>query len=517
MSGLHDLLRRSAERFPDKAAFVDATGAATTYAQLDGRSAALAAALRRAGVAKGDRVMILIDGHVDYLIAFYGALKAGAVAVPLCPDTRAAPLARALRHSEARAVVLDSANLRYLDEEPELPTELRLAAVRGKPGHALARQVTVADFVELSSGNDVVHDGGVAREDLAAIVYTSGTTGEPKGVMLPHRALLANTASIIEYFALGPAEIAGMVLPFYYVFGNSVLHTHLAVGATIAHLGSMTFMGQVLKLLSERHCTSLSGVPSTFARLLAADLTGFDLSRLRYLAQAGAAMPPAHVERLRAALPHVSVYVMYGQTEASARLAYVPPDMLATKVGSAGRAIPGVTLKVVDSEGRQLGLRQVGEIVAQGENVMLGYWRDPEATARVLKPDGLHTGDFGFMDADGYIFLKGRASELIKSGGHRISPLEIEAAVLEAPGVHECAVAGIPDELLGETIVAFIVKRPGEDLTKRKILDVCFASLPRFKMPSELRIVDALPKNDAGKIQRVILRQWYAEGRVTVL
>lgn len=512
MDLLHALLDRSAERFPEKAVFVGAAGT-TTYRELATRAAALAGALREHGVRRGDRVALLLDGDVDYLVAFYGILAAGAAAVPLCPDTRSDPLLHALQHSEACAAVLDARNLRYLEGRTHEVPQLRALLVRGAPAMQAPGRVRPVPFAEAISAGLAAPDVGLTPEDLAAIVYTSGTTGRPKGAMLAHRNLVANIRSIVEYLELGPEDTAGMVLPFYYVYGNSVLHTHVAAGATIAQLGSMTFVAEVIAGLARHRCTGLSGVPSTFARLCSFEaMSRHDLSALRYVTQAGAAMAPALVQRLRSLLPQARVFVMYGQTEASARLSYVPPERLDEKLGSAGKAIPGVTLKIVDPEGRELPRGEIGEVVAQGENVMLGYFRDPEATARALRPEGLRTGDVGYMDEEGYLFLQGRATELIKSGGHRISPYEVEAPIATVPGVQEVAVCGVPDELLGEAVVAWIVPAEGARPTRAAVLAACHAALPRFKVPARFFLVPSLPRTESGKLRRRALAEGFEQG-----
>lgn len=512
MERLHDLLLASVDRHPDKPAFVR-KGEAVSYRDLEERIARFAGALTDSGVRRGDRVAVVLDGDSDYLVAFYGALIAGAAPVPLCPDTRTGPLVYALAHSGARAAVLDAANLRWLDGHATEIPELRALFVRGQgtltqPGH-----LSTLSFRDALSGPRG-HDAGATANDLCALVYTSGTTGRPKGVMLSHRNLTANVRSIVSYLELTSDDTVGMVLPFYYVYGNSVMHTHLAVGGTIAQLGSLTFVPQVVEALANFGCTGFSGVPATFARLLSfSSFHKYDLSRLRYMTQAGAAMTPALIEKLRAAFPTVRVFVMYGQTEASARLAYVPPERLVEKMGSAGMAIPGVTLTICDNEGRELPRGEVGEVVARGENVMLGYFNDAEATAKVLRPEGLRTGDIGYMDEDGFIFLKGRESELIKCGGHRISPYEIEQAIAKAAGVHECAVVGIPDDMLGEAIAAYIIPEAGVTLTKKAILDACFEALPKFKMPTLLYVIDEFPRGPTGKLKRKELIDWHREGR----
>jgi acyl-CoA synthetase (AMP-forming)/AMP-acid ligase II len=511
MDRLHDLLSTTAERHPEKPAFVRA-GSSTSYAELEERSARLAAGLTGLGIGRGDRVAVVLDGDVDYLIAFYGTLRAGAAVVPLSPDTRAAPLLNALAHSQARAVILDAANLRWLDGHGTDVPALQAVIVRGQGVLATPGPLATFSYSSLLAGPRGPVSGA-GDDDLAALIYTSGTMGRPKGVMLSHRNLLANIRSIVGYLQLTAEDTVGMVLPFYYAYGNSVLHTHIAVGGTIAQVGSIAFIAQVVEGLARNRCTGFSGVPSTFARLVSfAAFDKYDLGALRYFTQAGAAMAPALVHKLRGLFPGLRVFVMYGQTEASARLACVPPERLDEKLGSAGKAIPGVTLKICDPVGRELARGDVGEVVAQGANIMLGYWHDRDATARVLRPEGLRTGDIGHMDEDGYLFLQGRESELIKSGGHRISPIEIENAIARLEGIHEVAVCGVPDDLLGEAIAAFIVPNADAQLTKKAVLDACYEQLPRFKMPTRIQVVNALPRTENGKLQRRTLVQWAALG-----
>jgi acyl-CoA synthetase (AMP-forming)/AMP-acid ligase II len=245
-----------------------------------------------------------------------------------------------------------------------------------------------------------------------------------------------------------------------------------------------------------------------------ATLEQHDLSSLRYVTQAGAAMTPALTERLRTKFPTASIFVMYGQTEASARLAYVPAEDLERKLGSAGKAIPGVELLVVDEAGAEVPRGHTGEITARGDNVMQGYWNDPEASLRALRNGRLHTGDIGHMDEEGFLFIVGRESEMIKSGAHRISPREIEAAIEAAPGVKECAVAGVPDELMGQAIAAFVVPSEGQTPDRQAILRACLAELPRFKLPEHVLFLPELPRTGTGKVRRAELVEWFARERV---
>ena len=504
-AGLHALLLEGAERAPDHPAYVSGT-AVTSYGELATRAGRLARVLSEAGVAGGDRVALVLDGRVEYLIACYAALMAGAAIVPLNPDTRPDVLRHALSHARVKAVVIGASETRHLAPVvSELP-ELRVAVVAGERATDLGARVATETFTAIVESGGELRDSGVGDEDLASIAYTSGTTGKPKGVMLTHRNMVANVRSIVSYLDLVPEDRVAMVLPYFYVYGSSVIHTHIAAGGTIVDAGSVAFPVNVLDAMERHRATGFSGVPSTFARLLRVDDLGArDLSSLRYVTQAGAAMTRALTESLRRVIPHARIFVMYGQTEAAARLTYVPPERLDEKMGSAGIGIPGVQISVLGPDARPVPAGTVGEVVARGDNVMRGYLDDPAATALALRAGALHTGDLGYLDEDGFLFLVGRQSEMIKSGGHRIGPQEIEEVVAEVPGVAECAVAGVPDELLGQAIVAFVVREPGEagaSLTDRTIKKACFERLPRFKMPAEVRFVDALPRSDRGKILR---------------
>jgi len=505
---IQELLLRSTERAPDHPAFVRGERA-TSYAELERDSNRFADGLRQLGVRRGDRVALVLDGEVEYLVAYYGIAKAGAVVVPLCADTRTGPLMHALGHSQASAVVIAGSNLRYLSGHTERLPELRAIVAHGKGDLASFGSLAGASFEQLiGSGEDRCPDAG-GGDELLSITYTSGTTGSPKGVMLAHRNLVANVRSIVEYLSLSERDRVAMVLPFYYVYGNSVLHTHLCAGGTVVQAGSMTFPVQVLKTIERERCTGFSGVPATFARLLDADLGAHELGSLRYLTQAGAAMTPALTERLRAAFPTARIFVMYGQTEAGARLAYVPPEDLARKLGSAGKAIPGVTLQIEDRDGNEMPRGSLGEVVARGENVMLGYWNDSAASSDALRGGALHTGDLAVMDEEGFIFIQGRESEMIKSGAHRIGPSEIESVVGRVPGVRTCAVVGVPDALLGQAIAAFIVPDGSVAIDKQAVLRACLADLPRFKLPEHVFVLPELPQTHNGKVQRKALVEWY--------
>lgn len=505
-TGLVDLLRESVRRFADREA-IRHRGTATTYGELWRSVLAVSRALRVHGLGQGERVALLIDNSPEYVAAYYAVLHAGGVVVGLNTALRGAELARQIRSCGAAALIAapdhpDLASVVGAGNTIRMVSCTASQADRAAPpgAHAWGDWASATDAPDDSPAIDASHP--------AAIIYTSGTTGGPRGVTLSHCNLVANTQSILGYLGLTAADRIVNVLPFYYSYGNSVLHTHLAVGGSIVLENSLTYPHLVVQTMAQESATGFSGVPSTFALLLQRVTLGdYDLASLRYLTQAGGAMAPALTQRLRAALPRARLFVMYGQTEATARISYLPPERLNDKMGTVGIGIPGVTIEVRDEADARVPAGTAGEVCVRGDNVMLGYWENPQATARVLRDGWLHTGDIGRMDAEGYLSLVGRSSDMIKTGAHRVSPLEIEEVLLELDGISECAALGIADEILGEVIKVFIVPRAGAALDARAVQAHCRARLAAYKVPKEVTFVTGLPRTASGKVKRFMLKE----------
>ena len=274
------------------------------------------------------------------------------------------------------------------------------------------------------------------------------------------------------------------------------------------------FLNKFLGELVEQKCTGFAGVPSHFQMLLRrSKLKEMTFPDLKFVAQAGGKLPDVFIKELHETLPTTTVYIMYGQTEATARLSYIPPKFLDTKLGSIAKGIPGVILEVLKDDGSPAKVDDVGTIVASGENIMLGYWKDPEETVKVLRNGKLWTGDLARVDEEGFIYVVDREKQIIKSGGHRISPKEIESQILQLPEVVECAVIGIPDDLLGEIPKAYVVlnrtlKNESEQHEyEEKILSQCRQGLPSFKTPRAIAFLDELPKNTANKVLVNLLKE----------
>jgi acyl-CoA synthetase (AMP-forming)/AMP-acid ligase II len=308
------------------------------------------------------------------------------------------------------------------------------------------------------------------------------------------------------------------VLPFYYCYGASLLHTHLRAGGTVV-ISHNIFLGAMLDEIDRFNCTGLAGVPSTYQILI--NRTPF-LSRkfttLRYMTQAGGRLEPRFIAMVADAFPDIEFFVMYGATEATARLSYLPPSLLRQKLASIGKGIPGVQLQVVDESGRPVGPGQTGEIIAFGDNIMKGYYGDEEGTRSVLKDGWYSTGDLATVDEDGYIYVVGRARDIIKCAGYRVSPYEIEQVVLGAEGVDAAAVVGVPDDILGEAIVAVVRKLPSasKDGVRAKVLDACRCTLPSYKTPGGVAFVEEMPLNSSAKVDKVRIREMIARSEIDV-
>jgi acyl-CoA synthetase (AMP-forming)/AMP-acid ligase II len=502
-ANLVNRFKESVARHPETLALGN-SGHQVSYRELGNLVDQVSHFLLSSGLQKGDRVAMVVANSPEYAAIFYGIWSAGGVTVALNTQAKAKDILNWVNHSDAKWLFMDH-------HHPEKEAV-------GKAGGQFTRIDVGGGELDESDANSVVWQQIVESEpidqqillnhsDLASIIYTSGTTGNPKGVTLSHGNLSANIDSILSYLQLRSDDSILNVLPFYYSYGNSILHTHLAIGASIILENSLLYPHRVMERMAQERVSGFSGVPSTFALLLSRVHIGdYDLSHLRYITQAGGAMAPALADRLISALPHTELFIMYGQTEASARLTYLPPSMLENKRGSIGIAIPNTTIEVRNKAGEISAPGKTGEICAHGDNIMQGYWKDKEKTAEVLKDGWLYTGDLAHTDSDGYLYIDGRSSDMIKSGANRISPKEIEEVIQELEEVHEVAVVGIPDELLGEVIKAYVVPKKVSELEKRAIQHHCKSNLAVYKIPKFIEFIEELPKTASGKIKKFQLK-----------
>ena len=508
---VHELLVTSSMRNPGAELLISG-GSRVSYAEMTAAARRLAAGLVRQGLQPGERVAVLTDSPCDYVASYFGTLLAGGVFVGMNTQTTGRTLGHLLHDCSTSVVITDRKFLPHFAELADRLSSVRCLAVVGggaAPGFSCCDLNTLtADVADVA-----VRLPERCDTDLAQIIYTSGTTGDPKGVMLTHRNLVANTLSTVDYLRLTERDRVMLVLPLFYSYGNSILLTHVAVGGALVVNQSLLYPNVILEQMIAERVTGFSGVPSTFALLLhRSSIHTCDFPDLRYVTQAGGAMSPALARKLASVLPHADICVMYGQTEAAPRLTYLPPEDLHRKPGSIGRAIPGVILEVITPEGAVAAPGEVGELVAAGENVMAGYWGQPAATAEALRDGRLWTGDLMKTDDEGYLYVVGRKSEMIKSGAHRIAPKEIEEALHEHSAVYDVAVVGVEDEILGEAIKACIVLKQGAVCGEKELLRHCRQILPAFKLPHIIEFRDDLPKTDTGKTKKSALKGDRAAG-----
>lgn len=495
---LQDYLEHSARRLPDKVALV-CQKQRLTYAQIDRRANALAHTLIERGVTRGDRVIVFGDNTVDTVVAFWAVLKANAVVSIVNPLTKADKLEYYLNDSRAAVLVTDE-HLRTVWQEPSQRSRWLKATIVGPHDPVLKAE---RDDPPPRRNIDI---------DLAAIIYTSGSTGDPKGVMLTHRNMLTAATSICTYLENVEDDVILGVLPLAFDYGLYQMIMAFRMGARLVLERSFTFPAQVLKVMVEEGVTGFPGVPTIFAVLAELrNLKDYDFSRIRYVTNTAAALPVKHITMLRELFPQARIYSMYGLTECK-RCTYLPPEDIDRKPTSVGIAIPNTELWLVDEQGNRLGPNQVGQLVIRGATVMRGYWEKPEATAEKLKPGPLpgeyvlYTGDYCRLDEEGYLYFVGRMDDIIKSRGEKVAPKEVEQALYNIRGVRDAAVIGVPDEILGQAVKAFVVLENGVTLTEKDIQRECQARLENFMVPKYVEIVPDLPKTATGKIKKTDLR-----------
>jgi len=514
---VHQFLENSAERFPDKTALV-CGDRRVSYTALHQASRGLAGALLELGLQRQDRVVIFCENSIEAVTALFGILMAGGIFVMLNPAMKARKLAYILNNSGARAVIAQADRAMLMREAiSEAPAvrhvvwvgSSKSAAGPGAP--AIAEHLWEALLGEAEKRPGILPAAGI-DVDLATIIYTSGSTGEPKGVMSAHCNVVAAARSITGYLQNTPDDVILDTLPLSFDYGLYQVFMAALFGGTVVLEPSFAFPYRVLERLVQERVTGFPIVPTVAALLLQMqDLSRFDFSSLRYITNTAAALPVAHIRRLLAIFPGKRIYSMYGLTECK-RVAYMPPEKLPERPGSVGIAMPNCEVFVVDEDGRKLGANQVGELVVRGANVMQGYWNAPEETAKRFRPGRypadtlLHTGDLFRQDEEGFLYFVGRKDDMIKTKGERVSPKEIENIICEMEGVAEAAVIGVPDDILGQAIKAFVVCSRNPGPTDAAVIHHCKKHLEPFMVPKEVVFRDALPRTASGKIDKKPLR-----------
>lgn len=462
-----------------------------TYGNLRLAVQQIAQRLLSLGIAPGDRVGLLSANSLFWVATYLATMTIGAISVPFSTTLTPEELRESERFVDCRALCLQKRYQRRMAQglREDLPLVLE------------------NEVLSDASPAGEIESVAVDPDQEAAFMLTSGTTSRPKVVRVSHRNIQANTNSIISYLGLARDDRMMVVLPFFYCFGTSLLHTHLRVGGSVVLNNQFVYPETVLAMMQEHACTGLAGVPSIYQTLLRnSSFPKRSFPALKKVQQAGGKLPVVLIKELMAALPNAEIFIMYGQTEATARLSYLPPALLPTKMGSVGKGIPGVELRVVGEDGKDVKPGEVGEIVARGDNITLGYYKAPELNEGKFVDGALWTGDLATVDEDGFITIVDRLSDFIKSYGHRVSSQQVEAYVMELSDVVSAAAIGVPDLVRGEAIQVYVVLRKGAHLTVDDILAHCRQRMATHMVPRDIFVVDRLPMNEQGKIRKSALR-----------
>jgi len=495
------VLAHHAGRTPDKAMTVF-RGETITYGEMATRADALAAGLRAKGVGRGQVVGLLSYNCPEFLETLFAANYMGAIAMPI--NWRLAPpeVRYILEHSEAGALVCDESLL-------ELATE----ATKGMEDTLVRACVSPSAPDGWTSLADLRATPGeqphvrAEADDIHRLMYTSGTTGRPKGVMLTHANLAwKNLAHIIE-FGFTSADLGLACGPLYHVGALDLTTTSLiAAGATII-IHPVFDAAEVVDELERSRVTTVWLAPAMVNAIMALpDIDKRDLSSVRVIINGGEKMPIPLIERIQRTFPSAWFADAYGLTETVSGDTFLDRESILTKIGSVGRPCLYLELDIWDDQGRSMTAGERGEIVLRGPKVFLGYWRDPDATAAAFAGGWFHTGDIGVRDDDGYLYIVDRLKDMIVSGGENIAGSEVERVLYEHDSVLEVAVVGRPDERWGEVPVAFVVLRPDTTVTAEALLEHCRGQLARFKVPREITFLAALPRNPSGKVLKRELR-----------
>ncbi|MEO1036274.1 MAG: acyl-CoA ligase (AMP-forming), exosortase A system-associated [Pseudomonadota bacterium] len=514
---LQDLVLQSAARSPDKTALIE-HGSAISYAELATRIRAFAAFIQTIGLQPGERVGVYLNKQVAAVVAFFGAACAGCTFVPINPRLKPAQVSHILSDCEIRLLVTNSALANALDGT--LADCTALSGVVVSDGWESTEKPRVAwhDWSAVMASPARAPNPHIIDADVAAVFYTSGSTGLPKGVVLSHRNIVAGAHSVASYLDNVADDVILAVLPLSFDAGFSQLTSAFAVGASVVLIDYL-LPQDVINAVADHAVTGLAGVPTLWNQLAGLEWASGATRSLRYLTNTGGAMPVATLQALRRKLPQAAPYLMYGLTEAF-RSTYLPPSELDRRPTSIGVPIPNADVAVVRPDGTECGPGEHGELVHRGALVAQGYWNDAAATAKRFKPwplgpaerkipePAVWSGDTVYRDDDGFFYFVGRADEMIKSSGYRISPSEVEDCLQRSDYVAQCAAFGVPHDELGQAVVA--VYSPDAALESAdELMAVCRRELPGYMVPRKIIGVAELPTTPTGKIDRRHLRAQY--------
>ena len=501
---VHEYLTFHANRHAEKIALI-CNNNSIRYGELDLQSNQMANWLISKQFQRGDRAIVFLPNCIEAVISIYGILKAGGVFVVVNPSTKSDKLLQIISNCRANVIITNSDLFPvFTSIQPQVVSINSILICDRNNKTNLSPQVSL--FTDILKESDHLPRVPIIDLDLACLVYTSGSTGIPKGVMSDHSNITFVANSIISILNNTDNDILINALPLSFDYGLYQLIMCIMFGGKLILEENFYFPAVILKRISEQRVTGFPGVPTIYSMILTMDLSPYDLSSLRYMTNTAAALPVSHIQEIRKKFPHVTFYSMYGLTETK-RTLYLPPDQLDIRPSSVGIAIPGTEVWLEDENGNRVPPGGSGELVIRGRHVMRGYWGDPELTAKRYREGPIpgericYSGDIFRMDEEGYLYFVRRSDDVIKSRGEKVSPVEIELVLYELPDVKEAAVIGVTDPVMGEAIKAYVVLH-NKTLTEAQILAHCRRRLEEFKIPRMIQICDSLPKTSSGKIHK---------------
>jgi len=512
-----EALLRSALRFPEKTAIIS-RGKEYSYEEFLVAAERLACHLVTQGVKRGDRVAIMMHNSWQTAVSIYATSLAGAVFLAINVQTKAGKLNYILNDSGAVVLLSESILIEEIEAALSPRTMVNMLILTGeKVKKSHARSLNIYSFEQIIDNRSIVFPlPKVIPNDLAALIYTSGSTGFPKGVMMTHQSMVFTSWSLIEYLRLDAEDRIMLLLPLAFDYGLYQLIMSVTLGATLIVELSFTFQASIYESIRKNLPTVFPGVPTIYAMMIASNKeSGITFPCVRRVTNTAAALPREFIPGLKKIFPEALIFPMYGLTECK-RVCYLEPELVDSKPGSVGKAIPGTEVYLLSPDGAPVPAGQRGILHVRGPHVMLGYWHQEELTGQMLKSGELPgervlcTNDWFIMDEDGFLYFQGRNDDIIKTRGEKVSPLEVENVIYQLDEVREAAVIGIPDELLGESIVAFVSVYPGMTINEGKVFKACQEQLELFMVPSVVHLQNELPKSANGKIDKRALKTIYS-------
>jgi len=516
----HQLIEQQSSCTPDALALFHKKQS-FTYSELSSHTSAVAAGFVSLGLKPSERIAIYLPKLPETVFSLFGAAKSGGVFVPINPLLKPNQVRYILQDCNVRILVTSSDRLKLLRDILTDCHDLRTVVLVDNKKDTIEdlHSIEILNWDQLISNSSDHTTHRRIDSDMAAILYTSGSTGHPKGVVLSHRNLIAGAKSVAQYLQNRPEDKLLAVLPFSFDYGLSQLTTAFSVGASVV-LMDYLLPRDVIRAITRHQITGLAAVPPLWNQLAQLEWPPETLESLRYMTNSGGAMPKATLHSLRTSLPNSQFYLMYGLTEAF-RSTYLPPEEIDNRPDSMGKAIPNAEVMVVREDGTPCSPGEPGELVHRGALVAMGYWNDPAKTAERFKPTpgqdsaltmpevSVWSGDTVKIDEDGFLYFVGRKDDMIKSSGYRVSPTEVEEAIYSSKLVSEVVALGIPHPTLGQGILVIVTTNT--DLDHNAVINHCKKELPNFMVPHIVEKIDSLPRNPNGKIDRKQLSSQYQD------